>query len=125
MRDAFRAGIYPAPAATANSSAPIPTNVTGSPGVTPNNKLSSAPVRARDAAIPSASPRAANPSVRRRMRLCRLAAEATSITLLSTIDIFQRLGVFVGHGMERPTLEEQHRRTDEVYGSAGGDVGSK
>ena len=47
------------------------------------------------------------------------------ITLLSTIDMVQRLGVFVGHGMERPTLEEQHRRTDEVYGSAGGDVGSK
>src|ERR1700722_7649808 len=49
----------------------------------------------------------------------------TSITLLSTIDMVQRLGVFVGHGMERPTLEVQHRRTDEVYGSAGGDVGSK
>ena len=48
-----------------------------------------------------------------------------SITLLSTIDIFQRLGVFVGHGMERPTLEEQHLRTDEVYGSAVGEVGSK
>ena len=53
------------------------------------------------------------------------SVSVTSITLLSTIDIFQRLGVFVGHGIERPTLEEQHLRTDEVYGSAGGDVGSK
>ena len=50
---------------------PSPINVTGSPEVTPNNRLPSALDRARDAAIPNASPKAANPSVRRRMRLCR------------------------------------------------------
>ena len=71
IRDALQAGIYPATAATAISSAPIPINVTGSPGVTPNNRLPSALDRARDAAIPSASPKAANPSVCRRIRLCR------------------------------------------------------
>jgi hypothetical protein len=62
IREALCAGKYPASAATIISSAAIPMNVTGSPGVTPNNKLSSVPVRASEAAIPTARPRADKPS---------------------------------------------------------------
>ena len=86
---------------------------------------------ARSCAVPTFRGRPASTSPRRaptpivRATQAWLARTVASITLLSTVDMFQRLGVFVGHGMERPTLEEQHLRTDEVYGSAVGEVGSK
>src|SRR5262245_18840369 len=51
IRDARHAGTYAATAATAASSTPIATNVAGSPGVTPNNRLSKALDKTRDAAI--------------------------------------------------------------------------
>ncbi len=78
IRDAFQAGIYPARAATAVSSIPIPANVAGSPDVTPNSRLPSPLDRARDAAIPNASPKPANPNVRRTIRLRRVLADAPS-----------------------------------------------
>jgi hypothetical protein len=42
IRDALHTGIYPPTPATAISIVPIPTNVTGSPAVTPNKRLPSA-----------------------------------------------------------------------------------
>ncbi len=78
MREALRTGISPATAATAINSIPIPINVIGSAEFIPIKRLCSAPVRTRDAAISSISPRAANPSVGRKIRLCRCLTDAPS-----------------------------------------------
>jgi hypothetical protein len=60
------------------SSIPIPANVAGSPEVTPNSRLPIPLDKARDAAIPNASPKAANPKVRRTIRLRRSFGDAPS-----------------------------------------------
>ena len=76
IRDARRAGKYPAINATAVSAITIPTNVTGSDDVTSNRKLRSARANAQDAPAPIAIPMAANASVCKMIRICKSPADA-------------------------------------------------
>jgi len=78
IREARRAGKYPASAATPVSITSIPANVTGSLDVTPNKSPLNVRASAHDATTPMTIPIPARPSVCSKMLLCSVSADAPS-----------------------------------------------
>ena len=78
IREARRAGKYPASAATPVRITSIPANVTGSLDVTPNKSPLSVRASAHDATVPTTIPIPASPSVCSKILLSSISADAPS-----------------------------------------------
>jgi hypothetical protein len=78
IREARRAGKYPASAATPVNITSIPANVTGSLDVTPNKSPLNVRASAHDATTPTTIPIAASPRVCNKIVLCSISADAPS-----------------------------------------------
>ena len=78
IREARRAGKYPASAATPVRITSIPANVTGSLDVTPNSRPLRVRASAHEAATPTTIPIPASPRVSNKILLSSLSADAPS-----------------------------------------------